>query len=62
MKYGDLIEHNMRKIFPEKSCTKCGGESIPRPVLKNLNLAYLWINIYNLVLLYVPVEDYQNIC
>ena len=61
MKLGDLIEHNMRKIFPEKSCTKCGGVIIPRSLSKNLNLAYLWINIYNLFLLYVPMEDYQNI-
>ena len=30
MKLGQLIEYNMRNIFPEKSYTKCGGESIPR--------------------------------
>ena len=29
MKFGQLIEHNMRNIFPEKSNTKCGGETIP---------------------------------
>ena len=29
MKFGPLIEYNMRKIFAEKSYTKCGGETIP---------------------------------
>ena len=31
MKFGQLIEYNMRKFFLEKSYTKCGGETIPRP-------------------------------
>ena len=30
MKYGQLIEYNMRNIFFEKSYTKCGGETITR--------------------------------
>ena len=30
MKFGQLIEYNMRKIFLEKSNTKCGGDTIPR--------------------------------
>ena len=30
MKLGQLIEYNM-KNFLEKSCTRCGGEIIPRP-------------------------------
>ena len=34
MKPGQLIEYNMRNIFLEKSCTKCRGETIPRPVSK----------------------------
>ena len=28
MKFGQLIEYNMRNIFLEKSNTKCGGETI----------------------------------
>ena len=32
MKFGQ-IEYNMRNIFLEKSYTKCGGETIPRPFL-----------------------------
>ena len=31
MKFGHLIEYNMRNIFPENSYTKCGGETISRP-------------------------------
>ena len=31
MKFGQLIEYNMTNIFLEKSCAKCGGETIPRP-------------------------------
>ena len=31
VKFGQLIECNMRKIFLEKSYTKCGGEKISRP-------------------------------
>ena len=30
MKSGELIEHNMRNIFVEKTYTKFGGETIPR--------------------------------
>ena len=30
MKFGQLIECNMRKSFLEKSFTKCGGETSPR--------------------------------
>ena len=29
MKFGQLIEYNMRKIFVEKSYTKCAGETVP---------------------------------
>ena len=29
IKPGQLIEYNLRKIFLEKSYTKCGGETIP---------------------------------
>ena len=34
MKFDQLIEYNMRNIFIEKSFTKCGGETIPRPFSK----------------------------
>ena len=32
IKYGQLIEYNMRNIFFDKLFTKFGGESIPRPL------------------------------
>ena len=36
MKFGQLIEYNMRNIFLEKSYTKCGGE-VPGPFLEKQN-------------------------
>ena len=29
MIFGQLTEYNMRNIFPGKTYTKCGGESVP---------------------------------
>ena len=37
MKFGQLVEYNVRNIFVEKSYTKCGGETIPSPFLKSQN-------------------------
>ena len=34
IKLGHLIERNMRNNFLEKSYTKCGGETSPRPFSK----------------------------
>ena len=34
MKFGQLIDCNMRKIFVEKSYPKFAGETIPRPLSK----------------------------
>ena len=39
MKFGQLIEYNMKNIFLEKSYTKCGGETIPRPFSKKPKLS-----------------------
>ena len=36
MKFGQIIEYNMRNIFLEKSYTKCGGE-VPDPFLAKQN-------------------------
>ena len=41
MNFGQLLEYNMRYIFLNKSYTKCGGETIPRPFSKKSNLSYL---------------------
>ena len=39
MKFGHLMEYNMRNIFLEKSNTKCGGQTIPRPFSKKSKLS-----------------------
>ena len=36
MKFDQLIEHNMRYAFLEKSLKKCGGRAILRPSCKSL--------------------------
>ena len=36
MKFGQLIEYNVRKNFLEKSYTKCGEETIPWPFSKKV--------------------------
>ena len=38
MKFDQLIEYNMRKIFVEKSYTKCAGQTIPTPLCKKSKL------------------------
>ena len=38
MKFGHLIEYNMRNVV-EKSRTKCAGETIPRPLSKKSRLS-----------------------
>ena len=51
MKFGQLIECNMRNIFLLKSYTKCGGETNPRPFSQKLKLnisQYIEINIFRL--------------
>ena len=39
IKFGQLIEYNMRIIFLEKSYRKYGGETIPRPFSKKSKLS-----------------------
>ena len=39
MKFGQLIERNMRDIFVEKSYTKWDGETSPRPFSEKLKLS-----------------------
>ena len=65
MKYGILIEHNIRNNFLEKSCgnkTKCGRETIPRPFSKNNK----WISLdqYSKISYFVSIvcqaENYQK--
>ena len=44
MKFGQLIEYEVRNIFLEKSCTKYVGETSPGPFLKSQNWTYIWMN------------------
>ena len=39
MKFDQLIEYNLRKIFIEKSYTKCAGEITRRPLSKKPKLS-----------------------
>ena len=39
MKFGQLMESNMRNFFLEKPYTKCGGETSPRPFSEKLKLS-----------------------
>ena len=64
MKFGQLIEYNMRKIFLEKPYKKCGGETIPRLFSKKSNWACLWINpvkFYTVCFYCMRIEDYRSI-
>ena len=50
MKFGQLIEYNIRHIFVEKSYTKCAGEAILRPLSKKSKLSISldqWCEILN---------------
>ena len=38
IKFGELIDYDMRNIFLEKSFRKCGGETSPRSFSEKLNL------------------------
>ena len=69
MKFGQLIECNTRNIFFEKSYTKHGGETSPRPFSEKLKLNYQEISrsiskiLYSLLLLYGKlraIEVYWN--
>ena len=41
MKFGQLLKYKIRSIFLNKSYTKCGGETVPRPFYKKSKLIYL---------------------
>ena len=41
LKFGQLIECNMRNIFLEKSYAKCGGETSPRPLSQKIKIEHI---------------------
>ena len=65
MEFGQLIEHNMRKIFLEKLYTKCDEETSPGPFSKKSKLGISTRQqskvLYSLFLLHVQVEGYRNV-
>ena len=61
MKFGRLIEYNIRIVFLKTLHTKY-GENSPRRFFKNQNLKNQQSeDLYSLFLFYVQVVDYQNI-
>ena len=65
MKFGQLMEHDMRNNFLEKPCTRYGGETSPRLFSKNAKLSITLDHqskvLYYLFLLYAYFEGYKNI-
>ena len=60
MKFGQLTECNIRNIYLEKSCSKCGKGTIPRPFFEKLKLSisldqYSKV-LYSLFLLYAKLR------
>ena len=64
MKFSQLIEYSMRNIFLEKLYTKCGGETIPKPISKKIKLS-ISLDKLSKILMFVfivcQVDDYRNI-
>ena len=60
MKFGQLIERNMKNIFLRKSCTKCGGETSHIPFSEKLKLSISLDQkskvLYSLFLLYAKLR------
>ena len=60
MKFSQLRECNMGNIFLEKSYTKCGGQTSPRPFSENLKLGISLDQfskvLYSLFLLYAKLR------
>ena len=61
MKFGQLIEYNLRNIFLEKSCTKYGGETILTPFFEKLKLSISLDQCFiYFVYIVCEVKDYRN--
>ena len=65
MKFGQLIEYNMRNIFLVKSYIKHGGESIHKPFSKrsklSISLDLQSKVLYSLLLLNFQVKGYRYV-
>ena len=64
MKFGPLINYDLRNIFLETSCTECRGETIRRAFFKksklsiSLDVSILKFNTFFFIV--CQVEDYRN--
>ena len=61
MKFGQLIECNMRNIFLEKSYTKCDGETSPRPISEKLKLS-ISLDLFLLYAKLRAIETFKLSC
>ena len=65
MTFGQVIEYDVKNIFLAKLFTKSGGETSPRPFHKksklNRFLDQQTKRLYSQFLVYVIVENHQNI-
>ena len=67
MKFGQLIEYNVRNIFLEKLYTKCDGETISRPFSQKSKLS-IWMKfldqyskvLYILFQLFAKLRTIEN--
>ena len=60
MKFGPLIESNMRNIFLDKSHAKCDGETSPRPFSEKLpadHLLLLILSFYSPCLIFCTISE-----
>ena len=62
MRFGQLIEHNIRNFFLEKPYTKCGGKTSPRRFSEESKFS-ISLDQYSKVFVFIvcQVEGYQNI-
>ena len=64
MKFGQLIEYNIRIIFLEKSCREFGGETGPRPFSGKLELSISLDQnfkvLYSLILLHPKLRAIER--
>ena len=60
VKFGQLIKYNMRKIFLEKSYTKCSGETSPKPFSKISKLS-ISLDFTHAIHIVCQVEGHRNI-
>ena len=51
MKFGRVLEYNMRIIFLEKSFSRCDRETVLRPIFKRIKIEHISGSIFSLFLL-----------